>query len=182
MRRKETRGRPTAVETIERAIKTGSTVPLVSFPIPPTLKARIKGLSGMQILRIAEPYAALYLLDSLILKRFKPSWARIDVAKYVLDQVNGKARARLEISGTDGSPASWQALMLLFTQTETVEELARHGQPLPEIPSTGEEPKDIKVKQASGESGATLQDSALDTEDTGQDPPPTTTNTALLVV
>ena len=127
----ETRGRRTNLEVVEDALGTGATIPPGALPIPMSVKALVSGKDAMTILREAAPYCAHYLYNCIIGRKFKPAWARIDVAKYVLDQVCGKARVRLEVSGADGTPLNWQSVMLLFAQADKAEELSRHGKPLP---------------------------------------------------
>lgn len=130
------------METIQRARAAGTTIPLDSVPIPKAMKKELAGKSALSIINEAAPLCAQYLMNCIILKRFKPSWARIDVAKYVVDQAIGKAKIRAEITGAGGAPLSWLGVVNLFAQVEDAERLARLGKPLPELPHV----VDVEVK------------------------------------
>lgn len=76
------------------------------------------------ILFRSAPDCALYLVRCVSGKVKRPSYARIDVAKYILDQVVGKARIKGE--GGGGAPVSWTAIILLARQAEQGEDAAAH--------------------------------------------------------
>ncbi|GAG23209.1 unnamed protein product, partial [marine sediment metagenome] len=103
----------TALEMIERGLGAGATVPIAPLPIPKAVKAALRGRDGMDILKEAAPYCATYLINCIVGKTFKPSWSRIEVAKYVLDQVYGKAKIKAEITGVGGAPLSWREVTIL---------------------------------------------------------------------
>jgi len=65
------------------------------------------------ILAEAAPVAAQYLVDVAKGLVHRPSWSKIEVCKYVVDQVLGKARVRAEITGAGGVPLTMQALVML---------------------------------------------------------------------
>lgn len=84
----------------------------------------VKGKSGRKkkvvelancglILTAAAPYAAKYLRDVIkgVIKR--PSWARVEVAKFIIDHEIGKARQKTEITGAGGVPLTWKAVVEL---------------------------------------------------------------------
>lgn len=56
------------------------------------------------ILRGAAPHAAAYLRDIIKRKVKRPSQARIDCAKYIIDHEIGKAPQRHELTGAGGTP------------------------------------------------------------------------------
>ena len=126
--------KPTELYRVEQAVIQGTTVPVEALPIPTKTKDLMVGKDTLTILKEAAPHCAQYLFNCLISKRFKPSWARIDVAKYVIDQVVGKAKIRAEITGAGGAPLTWLGVVNLFAQVEDAQRLARAGKPLPELP------------------------------------------------
>lgn len=109
----ETRGRKTALERIERARREGTGMPVDPLPIPHAIKEKLRGRDAMDILKEAAPYCATYIINCVIGKKFKPSWARIDVAKYVIDQVHGRAKIKAEFTGAGGAPLDWKGVIIL---------------------------------------------------------------------
>ena len=89
--------------------------------------AGVKGRSGrksrkailgnaMDIMIKSAPEAAQYLFDvvSGAIPSRKVSYSRIDCAKYIIDQVHGKAPSKVQVSGSDGqSLVSYTQLILL---------------------------------------------------------------------
>jgi hypothetical protein len=65
-----------------------------------------------EIMRGAAPHAAAYLRDVVKRKIKRPSSARIDVAKYIVDHQIGKAPQRHELTGVDGKPLTLLELCL----------------------------------------------------------------------
>ncbi len=134
---KDKGGRRTDLEIIQDAVGAGRPVPDGVIPVPLAIQKLLVGRSAGDILKEAAPYCAHYLYNCIITKKLKPSWPKIDVAKYIIDQVEGKARIRAELTGAGGAPLSWQALVILAAKAEA-EELARGIPGAPPSPVDGE--------------------------------------------
>jgi hypothetical protein len=48
----------------------------------------------------------------------RPSWSRIEVCKFIIDHELGRPRVKLEPVGSDGTPLTWAALVLMAEQAE----------------------------------------------------------------
>lgn len=93
-------------------------LPIEALPIPHRIKEALKGRDAIAIFKEAAPYCAVYLINCIVGKRFKPSWSRIEVAKYVIDQVHGRAKIKAELTGAGGAPLDWRAVMVLAGMAE----------------------------------------------------------------
>jgi len=109
----EKRGGKTALEMIQTALGKGAPIPLGYLPVPANVKRELEGRDTQDIMRLAAPFCAQYLLNCVFYKKLKPSWARIDVCKFIIDHHLGKARIKTEITGPGGAPLTMQALVIL---------------------------------------------------------------------
>jgi len=144
---KDKGGRRTNLQVIQDAAGKAAPVPRGIIPVPQYLERLLKGRSAADIMKEAAPFCAHYLYNCIVTQKFKPSWARIDVAKYIIDQVEGKARIRAELTGAGGAPLSWQALVVLAEKAEELERLGqRLGPPLSAKETGKSEPTGVEVE------------------------------------
>jgi hypothetical protein len=87
------------------------------------IKLNIEGIESRDtrtIIKAAAPHAAKYFLDIVLQRVKKPSWARIRVCEFIIEQEVGKARQRTELTGADGAPLNWQQLNILAEKAEVL--------------------------------------------------------------
>ena len=84
-------------------------------------KKTVELANTAQILSGAAPHAARYLRDIATGKVTKPSWSKIDVAKYILDHELGKPRIKAELTGASGVPLDWRGILILAGIAEQAE-------------------------------------------------------------
>jgi hypothetical protein len=65
-----------------------------------------------EIMRGAAPRAAAYIRDVVTTKVKRPSYIRVECAKYIVDHQIGKAPQRHELTGVDGKPLTLLELCL----------------------------------------------------------------------
>jgi len=94
-----------------------------------------------QILAAAAIPTARYLRGVIDGTIKRPSWSRIEVAKFIIDHELGKARIKAEITGAGGVPTTWQELVLLAIAVREREELAEQAE------IEGEPPKIIGLSE-----------------------------------
>jgi len=98
-----------------------------------------------KILSGAAIASARYLSD-VINRKITPSWARVDVAKYILDHELGKPRQKVQLAGEGGQPLTWQAIVLLAAQGEELPGMPGIERPLiPEVSKTAEELRETVI-------------------------------------
>jgi hypothetical protein len=82
------------------------------------LKKTVELANCQQIMAAAALPAARYLRDVIVGTVKRPSWSRIECAKFLIDHFLGKPKQRTELTGAGGTPLTWEAVLLLAEKWE----------------------------------------------------------------